>query len=285
LPVSKLEAAGDEMVLQDDHFVPLAVLQTAIHFWWLVSLLATAGGWFGWLAHRTLPPVYEAVAHFSTSIDYVSTGPLTQFEEDTAINVVGNVIYSNNVAQRVIDQAAAEGIPIRMAELKKAAVLERRVNVWDLRVRNTDPQVAVRLANLWAEQGQTALVESYQHALQADRLNRYLQSLESCLAKAAASEPANGQCSSARFSEIEKDMQTAGKAFYQERIASRGLFSGLTIGPVDQAAAADGPVLYGRNQMVLAGCFIGFLLGILLVQTGIPARLPAWRHAVRPGRS
>jgi len=164
-------------------------------------------------------------------------------------------------------------------------VLERRVNVWDLRVRNTDAHVAERLANLWVEQGQATLLEAYQHALQADRLNRYLASLESCLAKAAASETGSGQCSKARFAEIQEDIRASGKMFAQERLASLGLFSGLTIGPIEPASTAAGPVLFNRNQMVLAGCFIGLLLGVALVQLAIPARLSAGHSGGKPGRS
>lgn len=274
------------MAPQDDHFVPLAALQTAVRFWWFVSLLVIAGGLVGWLAHRVRPPVYEAVAHFSTTLNYVSTGPLTQYEEDTAINLVGDIIYSDaNVVPRVIERAAAEGIHTNLTELKKATVLERKVNVWDLRVRNTDPHVAERLANIWVEQGQAVLLEGYQHTLRADHWDRYLRSLENCLAKAAASEPASGQCSGSRFAEIQEDIRSAGTELYQERIASLGLFSGITIGPIEQAVVSGSPVLYNRNQLVLAGCFIGLILGIGLVQLGVLERLPAGRFEFRPGRS
>lgn len=285
MPMSEDKAVVEGVEPAEDSFAPLASLRIALRFWWLVFLLAAAGGCAGWLAARFQPPVYEAVAHFSTSIDYVSTGPLTQFEEDTAINVVGDVILSGRVLKKVIEQAAAEGIQTSVVELKKSAVLERRVNVWDLRVRNIDAHVAERLANLWVEQGQATLLEAYQHSLQADRLNRYLAALESCLAKAAASEPGSGQCSKTRFAEIQQDIQATGKMFSQERLASLGLFSGLLIGPIEQAILVNGPVLYNRNQMVLAGCFIGLLLGTALVQLVIPARLPAGPSGGKPGRS
>lgn len=285
MPISEYQAVAEGVEQVEDSFVPLASLRIALRFWWLVFLLAAAGGGAGWLAARFQPPVYEAVAHFSTSIDYISTGPLTQFEEDTAINVVGDVILSGRVLKPVIEKAAAEGIQTSVVELKKSTVLERRVNVWDLRVRNTDAQAAERLANLWVEQGQATLLEAYRHSLQADRLNRYLESLESCLAKAAASEPGSGQCSKTRFGEIQQDLQATGKMFSQERLASLGLFSGLLIGPIEPVSAAAGPVLYNRNQMVLAGSFIGLLVGIVLVQLVIPARLTAGRPGKKPGRS
>lgn len=285
MPVTKHKAAAEAVDPQVDAFYPLAGLQKAIRFWWLVALLVIAGGMVGWLAHLSRPPVYEAVGHFTTSLDYVRTGPLTQYEEDSAFEVVGSIISSAEILQQVVDRAAAEGIQTNVVELKKASVLERRVNVWDLRVRSADPRAAERLTNLWVEQGQAALLDSHQHTVQADRLDRYLRSLEACLAKAAASEPAGGQCSSARYAEIQADLQSAGAALYQEQLGSRGLFSGVLIGPAEQAVPPNGPALYNRNQMILAGCLIGFLLGIGLVQWANLERLPAWRFVYRPGRS
>jgi hypothetical protein len=285
LPVSKFEAITDLSAdasvdaSAEDQFAPLDALKTAIRFWWFLSLLAILGGGVGWLTHRMQPPLYEAVARFSASIDYVSTGPLTQYEEDVALLGVGVVINSDDVVQAAVERAEVEGIHTDPIDLQRAAVLERRVNVWELRVRNADPRKAQRLANLWAEQGQAALLEGYQHALKADQIHRYLLSLESCLSEAAASEPTSAQCSRARFAQIQAELGEAGKALYQERLDSQGLFAGMTIGPLDLATLPDRPVLYQRNQVVLAGCLIGFLLGAVLMQLGIPACwLAGWRR-------
>jgi hypothetical protein len=254
----------------DDAFAPWFALQTALRFWWFLFLLVIAGGLVAWLVNRAQPPLYEAVARFSANIDYVSTGPLTQYEEDTALNGIGNVILG--VAQEVVDRAKAGGIHTSLVELKRASVLERRFDIWELRVRNSNPQVAEQLANLWVEQGEAALKDGYQHALQADHLNHYLLSMENCLAKTAASEPASAQCSQARFAQIQADIRDAGDALAKERLASRGMFSGVMIGPVDRASLPDRPVIYNRSQMILAGCLIGFLLGVLLLQFKAPAR-------------
>ncbi len=280
LPVSESEAntdkpaetSVDSSIAQEDQFAPLGALQTAIHFWWFVFVLLLAGGGVGWLVNRAQPPQYEAVASISVDIDYVSTGPLTQYEEDLALNGVYRVMMSNDILQKVVDRLATEGIQTSVVQLKALAVLERRINVWNLRVRNTDPRMAEQVANVWAGQGYATLLEAYQHALQADRLNHYLLSLENCLSQTAASEPSSAQCSQARYAQIQADLREAGTALYNERLASRGLFAGLTIGPFDRAALPDSPVLYNRNQVILAGCLIGFLLAVVFVQAGIPSR-------------
>jgi hypothetical protein len=277
--------SAEPSIADENHFDALAALQAALRYWWFVFLLVIVGGGIGWLVTLARPPLYEAAGRFSANIDYVITGPLTQFEEDTALNGVGDVLYSNDVVQKVVDLAAAEGIHTSLVELKGLAVLERRFNVWDLRVRNTDPRAAEGLTNLWVEQGQAALLEGYQHAIRADHLNRYLVSLESCLSKIASSEPAAGQCSKSQFAQIQAEIQETGKALYQERLASRGLFAGVLIGPVDRSAAPAKVVIYNRNQVILAGCLIGFLLGVILVQVGVPGRWLAGRRKNQRERS
>lgn len=255
-----------------DGLDPGQILSNAFRLWWVILALTLVGGVLGLFFHRLNPPVYEATGRFSASIDYVLTGPLTQFEEDTALNMIGGLIGSQPVLDAVVEQATAEGYAITATDLRRMAVIERQLNTWDLRVRHTDPVFAGRIASIWVEEGQAILLDSYEHALQADSLNRYLRSLENCLAVAAASEPSHALCSQARFSEIQADLAEAGAALYQERIASRGLFVGLTIGPADAAVIGERPVLYGQNQLVLAGGLLGMLLGVGLVELGSLAR-------------
>ncbi len=255
-----------------DGFSPGWILSNAFRLWWVILALTLAGGALGLLFHRLNPPVYEATGRFSASIDFVLTGPLTQFEEDTALNKIGDLIGSQPVLDAVVEQAAAEGMAVTATDLRRMAVIERRLNTWDLRVRHTDPVFAGRIASIWVDEGQAILLDSYEHALRADSLNRSLRSLENCLAVTAASEPSHALCSRARFSEIQADLAEAGAALYQERIASRGLFAGLTIGPADAAVVGERPVLYRQNQLVLAGGLLGMLLGIGLVESVSLAR-------------
>lgn len=280
MPASKTRAAAvslpetDPALIREDpeQLIPGAILSNAFRCWWVILVLTLVGGLLGLVFQRLNPPVYEATGRFSASIDYVLTGPLTQFEEDTALNKIGELISSKPVLDAVVEQASAEGLAVTWTDLHEMATIERRIDTWDLRIRHTDPAFAGRIANIWIEQGQAILLDSYQHALQTDSLNRYLRTLESCLAVTAASEPSHALCSRYRFSEIQADLAEAGQALYQERLASRGLFAALTIGPADAAVVGETPVLYRQNQLVLAGGLLGMLLGIGLVQFGGLAR-------------
>jgi hypothetical protein len=226
----------------------------------------------GWAIHQLRPPVYEAVGQFSASIDFVGTGPLTQYEEDVALNAIGSLIGSRLVVDRVVEQAKNMGIKTDATELVRMAAVERKFTTWELRIRSTDPQRTAQIANLWVEQAQALLLESYQHALLAEQISRYSNSLESCLEQSAVSEPSSALCSRSRFVEIQFDLQQAGEALYRERTASRGLFAGLTIGPANPAVIPEKPVIFGRNQLVLAGSMIGLLGGIALFSLGAPVR-------------
>jgi hypothetical protein len=269
--VHKTEASAVGAVEQEG-FAPLAALHNTLRFWWVVFLLTVIGGAAGLLFHRFNPSVYEAVGRFTASIDFVATGPLTQFEEDVALNAVQDVVFSSDVINKVAVQAQAEGIDVRADDLYRIAVIERKVNVWILRVRHSDPAVAKQIAQIWVTQGHAVLLESYAHAVQAQLLSRYVQALENCLSSSAASEPSHGLCNQHRFDEIQADLRDAGQALIEERKASRNLFAGLTIGSVDQAVVSSSPVLYGRSPLVLAGSLLGFILGVLLNQFGLPAR-------------
>jgi hypothetical protein len=253
-------------------FSPLDQINQALRYWWFLFALVLLGGIIGLAAQQLRSPVYEAVGHFTASIDYVATGPLTQYDEDVTLNAVGNVILSSTVLDRVTRRAKSDGIILNRTTLKQMATLERRFTTWDLRVRSTNAQTADTIASLWVEEGQAQLLESYQHALKAQQLDRYLRSLENCLEKSVAGEPSPALCTHDRFAEIQADMAQAGEVLVKERRGSLGLFSGVTIGPAGPVSTSSGPVLYGRGQFALSGGIIGLLAGLWLLFLGIPVR-------------
>lgn len=264
--------ASEAGAFADDSFAPLAVLEESLHFWWFLFLLIVAGGLVGWFIHQARPPVYEAIGEFSASIDFVSTGPLSQFEEDVALNTISNLVNSTAMVRSVSAQAREEGIDITARELRRSSIMERRLDTWQLRVRNIDPQAAERLANIWVEQGRALLLESYRNALEAEEMHRLLLSLESCLEQAVVVEPAGGQCTPDRFADIQADMSAAGKLYSEAKLGSGGLSSSLVLGPAEYIGVSSQPVILARNQVVLAGCLLGLLAGILLLQFRVPSR-------------
>lgn len=255
-----------------DGFAPLDALGRALRWWWVILLCAVLGGGAGMVVSALRPPVYEAVGTLSASIDFVRTGPLTQYEEDVALNAIGDLAQSAPVLEAVAGQAQAEGMAITAVDVRRMAVVERKLTTWDIRVRHTDAQVAERVAVIWLEAAQAQIEDGYRHALLADGYQQAMQRLERCLGEAGAVEPSTPLCSQSRFAEIQADLQAAGAALAQERAASRGIFSGLVIGAPVPAALRPGPVQSARGGLVLAGCLIGWVVGIWLAQTELIQR-------------
>jgi hypothetical protein len=143
-----------------------------------------------------------------------------------------------------------------------------------LRVQHSDITLAEQVANIWVEVGWATLNEAYQHAVQAERLDRYLRGLETCLEKAVVTEPTQVVCGTLRFDEVQRSLAEAGRALAIERTASQGLFAGLRLGAVEAPVVSPHPVRYGLGQVVLAGSLIGLLLGIVLLTASPLKRWP-----------
>lgn len=278
MPAIKLKAAGEinaepaVAATAGDSFIPLRSLQNALRFWWLIFVLMVAGGLFGFFMSSVRPPLYEATGRFPISIDFVSTGPMTQYEEDVALNAVAAVLYSSQLIDDIVARAVEQGISTSAAELRAAAVLERKVSDWDLRLRMTDPVRAGQLASLWIDLGQEKLQERFRNAQEAENLRRVLRSLENCLQQASVSEPAVPSCTAERLPEIQADLERVGQAYIEALAGSQSISPALRIGPAVYTGVSTRPVMHDRGLLVLAGSMLGFLLGISLISLGLPAR-------------
>ncbi|WP_299024443.1 hypothetical protein [uncultured Thermanaerothrix sp.] len=244
-----------------------AELQRVLRWWWVIVLAALLGAFGGWLAHAIKPPIYEAQAVFSATIDYTRTGLMTQFEQDQALNAVGHLIASNEVIERVINQLQGEGSTLTIADLRRMGTVERQVDAFVLRLRTSDPQEAARLANLWAGEADAVLADAQTHALKAASLAQYMRSIETCLQRAVMVAPATALCPQQSLEDLQALLATVGQQFQTERQASRNLFPGLSIQWVESASPPTQPVQYGRNDLMLVGALIGWVLGLVLVET------------------
>ena len=252
-------------------YSPKDSLDKALRYWWLIVLLTIWGGLVGWLYHQVRSPEYEAQAEFFVSIDFSQTGDLTQFEEDHAVSAINRMAYSDAVLERLIARASDQGISIELAELKWASTLERRQARWTLYLRDEDPQRAAALVNLWAEETLAGLQEAHTYALQAQALRSYLNLLNTCGQADNAQLPE--ACNSLNLSSVPQDVQAASQELESALAGSQGLFPALIFDLASQASVPTVPVQFGRNSLVLAGGLIGFLIGVIVVNTDLPVRL------------
>lgn len=242
-------------------------LLRVLRWWWVIVLVSLLGAFSGWLAHAIKPPVYEAQAVFSAAIDYTRTGLMTQFEEDQALNAVGHLIASNEVLERMVAKGQEEGLALTVPDLRRMGTVERQVDAFILRLRTSDPQEAARLANLWADEANAVLTEAQAHALKAASLTQYMQSVEKCLQRAVGVAPAPSFCPHQSLEDLQTLLATTGQQLQAERQASRNLFPGLSVQWVESASPPLRPVQYGRNDLMLAGALIGWVIGLALVET------------------
>lgn len=271
MPVKRTRAAAPAAITEG--ISPLLSLHNALRYWWVLAALTALGAMVGWAAHLTRPVLYESIIGLPIGFDYVSTGPITQYEEDIAMEMVGGLLTAPDVMERTSARLNEIGLNVNPLAMRKMAILERRLNVWELRIRAGDPALTEQIANTWMEEAYATISESYGHAILADSLARYARSLETCLARTAASEPASVECSGTGTRNVQEELVKVGGQIAQEREASRGLFVGLRISDPEILVQADRPIRFGRAGFALAGGLIGLVLGIVLVETGLFRRL------------
>jgi hypothetical protein len=253
-------------------FSPLDTVKLSFRAWWLIVVFMLLGGLAGWAIYRARQPVYESKVAFTFSIDFTQTGELTDVEEDQALESVADILFSSQVMEGVAAAASSQGIPVDLSELKEISSRERTGSAWILRVRQPDPVTAAKLANLWGEAGFSALKEASQHALAAGTMQRYLQTLETCLRSSVATDPVQAYCSLQNLKDIQNNILQTGQAISQERVASRGMMPGLGFQWTEKATPTPKPVQNGQGPSVLAGALTGLIVCAFLLASGLLKR-------------
>lgn len=96
-----------------DHFLQL------LKFWWVIVILAVAGGVFGYEVSTVRTPVYESKGVITVGIDFVKSGQLTDVEEDQALNNATDIAGSSTVMKLVVEATQGKGIDLTLDELAK----------------------------------------------------------------------------------------------------------------------------------------------------------------------
>jgi len=137
---------------KNSEFVPIENFKRILKFWWLILLLSIAGGITGFIIHRHKPPIYEATAVFMASIDFnkISTPyTLTQYDEDISLVTVEVVL--KQALPSVEAFIRDSNLPVGTDVLLSQYIIERQNAYWELRFRYSDPVVAQKIVNFWAQ--------------------------------------------------------------------------------------------------------------------------------------
>jgi len=153
-----------------DVFDPLGALNRLIKYWWVIVLLAIAGGFLALAISYLLPPMYQAEAVIHASVDFseinfedlASEGNSlvvwTQYVEDMALQVVQRALLSTqpeafNYAQQLDPDLDR---PTFLRDVK----IQRYHSLWSLRYRHEDSKIAQMIVNYWANIGLDFLKET-----------------------------------------------------------------------------------------------------------------------------
>jgi LPS O-antigen subunit length determinant protein (WzzB/FepE family) len=243
--------------MKDQEFYPRKSLELAFKRWWVIVVLATLGGIAGWAIHFLRPPVYEATAVITVSMDF-QKGKLSQREQDYAFTAAGAIANSTEVKSLIIAEAQAYGFPLDINRLSEQMFLERKQSVWEFHIRNWDPETAAELADLWAEKALGALNVDLRHALRADQIQDQISSI-------TGSQPASG--SSGLSAETQAALQTLSDELLQEKQMSQGVISIMKFALTGSAVVPQDPALYHLADLVLAGACIGFIISLWAINS------------------
>jgi capsular polysaccharide biosynthesis protein len=243
--------------MKNPEFSPRDALERAFRRWWVIVLVTVLGGFAGWAFHFFNPPVYEATSVITVNMDFQKR-QLTQYEEDFAFGAAGAIGTSDEVENQIIAQAKRIGIPIELNQLQLQMFLEQKQSVWELHIRNRNPENAAKLANLWAQNFYSALNAALAHAIHADQIQSEIDAI-------------TGAASPSGSSVISPKDQTALTSLSNELLleqqSSQGIISIMKFSQTGSAIAPKSPVLYRLAILVLAGAGIGFVVSIWLASS------------------
>ena len=252
-------------------FAPAESLSRVLRRWWLLALLIAVGGLAGLGVDALRPQPFEAGFRYLTNIDVTTSGELTQYQEDITYEAVGALLFSPKLQEQALQEVRQQGLDLPAGYLAQNATVERRLATWQVRVRHTDPRTAELIASAWLRLAREEVRRAYARAVEADGLERYLESLEGCLARAVDASPAAGQCPQSSLAQLQAEMQKTGALLTDARLSSRGLSSSLTIDQAEADLLPARPVSDQRGQMVLAGALVGFVVGLWALQADFGA--------------
>jgi uncharacterized protein involved in exopolysaccharide biosynthesis len=252
-------------------FTPFDDFQRAAHRWWWLSLCLIGGALLGWLGHQFLPPIYQAQAVFVVGIDFTQFmgDDRDRYAEDHTIAAARELMLSKPVLQTLTDNLTQAGLSSEAFQPGRTLFAERRDAVILLIARAADPGQAAQAANAWADAAYAALLDAYQHALQAASLQGYLAVLSGCAAPAVE---ISETCSTLSLDEIEQRTTRLTAELAAELQASRGISPAIQLEYSQPAQTPSSPVLFRRPWLIWAGMVIGFWVGVMT--PSFPQRKP-----------
>jgi hypothetical protein len=237
-----------------DDFVPSELLKRTFHRWWLLVIFMIVGGATGILFSQLQKPIYESQASITTSIDFAYANRLNEDEEDYLILTIGDVIGSSGVFDSVKQLAAEIDITITDETLKTAFTKARQGYRWELTVRDSNPETAQTLTQLWVETADKALADFRERNLDTLKYQSAELAIQNCFSQIVVIEPASAYCSLGNLTEIRNDLEETSTQVKVDSLSNAILLSKISSEITDNAYLPGSPTVFKRNILALAGC-------------------------------
>ena len=241
-----------------ESFSPKQQFLEKIHFWWVPFVFACTGAILGLLFSFIIPATYEAQAEINLAVDFSKTGIITDIEQDQIIEMVGDILKSDIVINKVLENHPE----ISKAEFNQMILLERRNVQWVFKVRHYDVNKATDIVQDWQKIAFEEVQMAYEHAILVDSLTDYLNSLTGCFEQMMAEPTGTTACSFLTTPELQAEMAEVAVQIKEEQLLSQGISPAISVSLTNEEIQPAQKVSGLSVWLILAGGFIGFLIGI-----------------------
>lgn len=243
----------------------LRILNLRTYPWIFLGTLMIAGALFGMFISYLLTPVYEAKATITANMEIVRNGNITEIMVDSQMTVIGSQIFDSKAVNAVLLAERGLGHNLTYEDFRESAGYENQMMNTVLKYRHSDPVVAQRVVNSWANAFFNRLFEAHPHGLMVSQARALIQDIRQCKTDPKINETNFCQMLTP---EIEKQLTNEANAVItKEAPLSMGLTAEISITNLIPADIPDTPLRYTRGSLVLAGAAIGFVLGIVLTES------------------
>ena len=246
----------------ENDFIPSALIKKAAAKWWVIAGLMILGGLVGMVVTRIHQPVYQSQALITTSVDYAYVGSLEDYELDHLILSVGDVIDSSAVRQAVVEQAVKDNLGIPPEKILADLTAIRKGYDWILSARASDPVAAQKIAQWWADAAMKALLEMKKESLDSFHLQTVLFAVEECFSQSVVTDPVSSGCSMKDLSELHAFIMPTEASSDSVEFRQATIISNLSFALTKTPEIPTAAMLFRQNLNVLAGAFIGLILGL-----------------------
>ena len=245
-----------------DEFNLSKIISRLLKFWWVLAAIMIVGGGVGILLSRIHPPVYQSRAVITSVIDYSMLGKIDDYESDQIYVGIGELIDSTAVKDAAYQELRTQGTSIEKEDFDNSLTLQRQDSRWLLYVRYSNPEIAQKINQVWAEQAMLAIDQMKEKATKQFLSDQYLNSLVTCLQNSVVVDSTSSVCNQMTYESIQKEIEKVVSENNSSDSANSLLILHTSSEITQSASYSASPILLGQNTSALAGMLLGLIAGL-----------------------